>query len=103
MYTEYGFTIPENETITFKVSGNPTTGYEWNHLEDEAFDVERDYYQDEVKPWQRGYTGIGGTYYFTLSANEGAEQGDKGVFSIAYSRSWEDRNVDSYTYPIHIG
>ena len=25
-----GFTIPAGETLTFKVSGNPTTGYEWH-------------------------------------------------------------------------
>ena len=79
MYTEYGFTIKEDETITFKVSGNPTTGYEWYYMEDangEAFDVESDYIQDEIKPWQRGYSGIGGTYYFTLSASEGVNKGD---------------------------
>ena len=75
VFEEYGLTIPIDETLTFKVSGNPTTGYEWHYNDDvvnDAFVVTEEYVMDTVEDWQEGYTGIGGTYYFTLSASEGA-------------------------------
>ena len=34
-----------------------------------AFDVEEDYIMDPVPEGHELYTGIGGTYYFTLSAS----------------------------------
>ena len=106
MYTEYGFTIPENETITFKVSGNPTTGYEWHYVETEngaAFDVVEDYIMDPVPEGHEDYTGIGGTYYFTLSASQEAEKGNSSWFTISESRDWEEYDIQSYTFPIYIG
>ena len=100
-----GFTIPSGETLTFKVSGNPTTGYEW-HFQEEAtegaFDVVENYTMDPIEEYQKGYTGIGGTYTWTLTANEDAEVGDLGVFRIAESRDWEDHDVASYIFPIQI-
>ena len=72
VFADTGFTIPAEKTLTFKVSGNPTTGYEWHYVETEngaAFDVVEDYIMDPVPEGHEDYTGIGGTYYFTLSAS----------------------------------
>ena len=109
---DYGFTIPENETIAFKVGGNPSTGYSWHYMVENvnnfsdsdnaahAFDVKQEYIATKYPP---GHLGGGGTYYFTLTANEGAEKGDKGILTIAYFRTWEDGVKNSYTFPIFIG
>ena len=46
----------------------------------------------------RGYTGVGGTYFFTLTAGE---KSGKGVFEIVYKRSWEEGNgLIAYSIPI---
>ena len=69
------------DQLRFQVAGNPTTGYEWVLNEDSdngLFDVERKYVADDAPPH---YTGVGGTYYFTITAGE--TTGD-GAFEISY-------------------
>ena len=67
---ESGMPLPKGNQIRFKVRGNPTTGYEWVVNEAAAnglFTVERKYVRDEAP---ERYVGVGGTYYFTLTAGD---------------------------------
>ena len=87
--------------MRFKVSGNPTTGYQWNINEDEingAFTYKRTY---KSNPSPRFYTGVGGTYYFDITAGD---SGSNGKFEIAYYRPWESANhaFNKHSIPINV-
>ena len=99
--SQTGVPMQVGDSLTFSVRGNPTTGYTWN-VRDEAangvFSVEKTYKVDEADP---SYTGVPGTYYFTLTAGNAAGSGD---FSIWHGRTWESEqnSLQSFTIPIHI-
>ena len=99
--SQTGVPMKAGDSLTFSVRGNPTTGYTWNVREEAAnglFSVEESYKVDEADP---SFTGVPGTYYFTLTAGNAAGSGD---FSIWNGRTWEgeQNSLDSLTIPIHI-
>ena len=106
IFNEHGLMIPPGESLRFTATGNPTTGFDWYLREDLLGDnivVASDYYEDAREDGMEDWTGIGGTYYWTLSAAEGANTGDQGTFRIEYYRDWEPDLVDiAYEFPIHI-
>ena len=105
VWIENGFQLPKGESLTFQIRGNPTTGYHWHFDENsrmEAFDVEVEYKEDERREGEELFTGIGGTYYFTLTASDTAEINDSGILNLQQSRDWEVNNSWDYSYEIHI-
>ena len=82
--------------------GNPTTGYMWEASEEKAngaFEIERTYIMDTVQGEDTEFwAGIGGTYYFTLSAtSNGAADGN---FHIRYGRSYQsDEEALDFIHP----
>ena len=75
-----GIPLKAGGQIRFQVRGNPTTGYQWQELccnSHGAFSVEKSFKRD---PAPEGYTGVGGTYYFTITANKPSE-GEDSIFS----------------------
>ena len=75
--------------MRFTADGNPTTGYTWNLVEDPngAFTVVKTYKSAPRQPHEEYYTGMGGTFYFTVtgSTNGPAE----GEFLVWHGREWE--------------
>ena len=68
-----GLEIDVDDYLRFSVKGNPTTGFMWENIEDAAnglFEVCGDYEMDANLDY---YTGVGGTFYFTL---KGVARGD---------------------------
>ena len=58
--------------MRFSVLGNPTTGYQWHYNDSEnnkLFHVERNYVQDVIEGCEH-CVGVGGTYYFTVTASD---------------------------------
>ena len=104
-----GISLKPGEQTRISVSGNPTTGYEWYQLcceDNGAFTVERAYRRDPTKP--KNYTGVGGMYYFTLTARQppSGEDSVSGLFEIAYYRDWEDEGEENalskYSIPVNV-
>ena len=61
------------------------------------FDVQETFVFDDAP---EGYTGVGGTYYFTLTAGE---ESGTGAFEISYERSWEEDNaLAAFRIPIQV-
>ena len=94
--------------MRFSVRGNPTTGYMWEVNEEAtkgAFTVERDYIKDPIGEGEESSTGVGGTFFFTLTAGDSVPDEDV-FFQIGYMRNWETENVDDAEWkiklPIHL-
>ena len=61
------------------------------------FKVKETYLGDDAP---EGYTGVGGTFFFTLTAGE---QSGTGMFEITYRQYWEEGNgMITYSIPIHV-
>ena len=61
------------------------------------FEVKETYRRDDAP---ENYYGVGGTYFFTLTAGE---KSGNGVFEITYKRSWEEGNgLVAYSIPIQV-
>ena len=95
-----GFELSRGGYLTFVVSGNPTTGFEWDATQaatNGMFEVCGEYVADEAP---EHYAGVGGTYYFTIKAGDSV--GD-GSFDIAYDREWDElAPYWGYSIPIHV-
>ena len=105
-----GLPMEAGTKLRFKIGGNPTTGYEWfadEEAADGAFTIEKEYLMDTPGPeciveGENLCTGIGGNYYFTITAvDEGPAEG---VLSLIYGRSWDTENsaLKSHDIPIHV-
>ena len=102
-FKEMGITIEQGKSVRFSVQGNPTTGYEWTWdptVANGAFTVTTDYVMDIITPDQEGYTGIGGTYYFTVEATANGE--NQGTLKLYEGRSWENINEAIMTYEFNV-
>ena len=96
-----GIPMKAGDHMRFKVGGNPTTGYQWNINEDVingAFAFKKSF---KRSPAPEFYVGVGGTYYFDITAGD---SGSKGTFEIAYYRPWESANraFNKYSIPINV-
>lgn len=88
MEEDYKLMVSEDGVVTFKVKGNPTTGYEWTAWEvtnkemfsNESFEgvYEQDAHED-------GMAGVGGVYTFSYPVVEAGECD----ITFCYARSWE--------------
>ena len=80
------FTVKAGDTIEVVVAGNPTTGYEWTALNDDAALLklvgEPAYVADETDD---DIVGSGGTYTFTFTAAGAGEA----TIELWYARPWE--------------
>ena len=87
--------------------GNPTTGYEWKASEEHAngaFEIERTYIMDK-NPGHNDdevWAGVGGTYYFTVTAPSNGQSDE--LFHIWHARSFESENeaMSVIEFPIHV-
>jgi inhibitor of cysteine peptidase len=81
-----GFTVKVGDTIEVVVAGNPTTGYEWTALNDDAALLklvgEPAYVADET---DEDIVGSGGTYTFTFTATAAGQT----TIELRYARAWE--------------
>mmetsp|Transcript_16128 Transcript_16128/g.21852 ORF Transcript_16128/g.21852 Transcript_16128/m.21852 type:complete len:90 (-) Transcript_16128:102-371(-) len=87
--------------MRFEIGGNPTTGYQWYvnlPSANSAFDVVKSY---RAADNPEGYMGVGGTYFFDVTAGDNAGSGH---FEIDYYRPWESVNssMNSYKIPINV-
>ena len=63
--------VSTGETFSIEISGNPTTGYEWNLQNDDSLNsayikfIDRDYETDDHPP---GFVGVPGKYHFNFKA-----------------------------------
>ena len=96
-----GFPMKVGDSKQFSIRGNPTTGYTWNLHEDDVADgaisVEKSYRVDDAP---EGWTGVPGTYYFTVTANAAGE----GNLDIWHGRVWESEanSENTIKIPIHV-
>ena len=82
-----GFGSTDNSVTVIQRPCNPTTGYDWEVINDSGLlDIESRY---EAAPHSQGMTGVGGTTIFTLHAlKEGS-----GSFQLLYKRKWEETSA----------
>lgn len=87
------------EELVVEVKGNPTTGYEWKATQtNDIIDVKNDYKEDAH---EEGMTGVGGTYTFTVKANEGKT--GTCTLQLSYLRDWEGGETDKViTYKLNV-
>ena len=100
-----GIELEQGQAVRFSVSGNPTTGYSWNLNEaadhDDVFSVSMSYETDVPPEGGEFWTGIGGTYYWTVEAGDEAGEG---VFHIWHGQKWSgaERAIYQFEIPIHV-
>lgn len=83
------FTVKPGDTIEVVVAGNPTTGYAWTAVLDEASAALLEQVGEPVyaaESTDESLVGGGGTYTFTFEALKSG----KASLDLAYSRAWED-------------
>lgn len=72
------------QTARLELPENPTTGYEWQVIQDqELFDIKSEYVEDKK---DEDMVGVGGTQIFTLTPKEAGET----EITFSYLRSWEE-------------
>lgn len=72
------------QTATLELPSNPTTGYEWQAVQDkELFDISSEYVEDEK---DQEMVGVGGRQIFTLTPKEAG----KTTVTFSYIRPWEE-------------
>ena len=99
--TSVGLPVEQGASVRFAVACNPSTGYTWNVVKESSngfFTVTNTFIQDYAPD---GWTGVGGTCYFTVEA--GSAPGD-GIFEISHGRAWDsaEENISTYRIPIHV-
>jgi inhibitor of cysteine peptidase len=85
------FTVKTGDTIEVVIAGNPTTGYEWTAVLDEASAALLEQVGEPVyaaESTDQTLVGGGGTYTFTFKALKSGSAD----LRLAYARAWE--NVD---------
>jgi inhibitor of cysteine peptidase len=85
------FTVKTGDTIEVVIAGNPTTGYEWTAVLDEASAALLEQVGEPVyaaESTDHTLVGGGGTYTFTFKALKSGSAD----LRLAYARAWE--NVD---------
>lgn len=83
------FSVKPGDTIEVVIAGNPTTGYDWNVVLDDASaalvrQVGDPMYAADSN--DENLVGGGGTYTFTFEALKSGEAS----LDLAYARAWED-------------
>ena len=72
------------QTARLELPANPTTGYEWQVVQDkELFDLDSEYMEDKK---DEEMVGAGGTQIFTLKPKEAGETN----ITFSYVRPWEE-------------
>ncbi len=84
------------QTATLKLSANPTTGYEWEAVQNpELFEITSEYTPDTE---DATVAGAGGTEVFTLKP---LKKGTAEV-SFSYARPWEEEAASVITYSLKV-
>ena len=100
-----GVPINKSHPVRFAVSGNPTTGYQWDVAEDTnannsipVYNVCGTYAMTSANG--QPMMGSGGTYYFTVTSNDltGTD-----TLVLEYAQSWSTAApAKTYTIPIRV-
>lgn len=87
--------IAKGETLTVKLAGNPTTGYQWTVAQNDADFLQP---QDPIYEPDSSAIGSGGTYFFRFTALK------PGTASLrmTYRRSWEPAPIETFTLAVDI-
>ena len=84
-----GVSLYPGQSFRFAVEGNASTGYTWNYVESAEnsalYSLETMYIMHDQPT---NYTGVGGKFYFTLTAGD---QLGEGNFEIWHGHAWEGR------------
>lgn len=96
---EYKTTV--GKTFVLSLGSNPTTGYEWTLADSMDKSVvsmiDHDYKSDSAPP---GWTGVGGTDYWTFKALKNGTTEIK----LVYSRPWESvQPAETFTLKVTVG
>ena len=89
----------QDKAVEFSLRENPTTGYAWQYeIEGDCVALTKDDYAQD--PSQPGMAGVGGTRYFTFTA----EKAGTATVTFTYLRSWEtEPPIDTYRAVIEVG
>lgn len=88
-------TLAKGETLTVKLAGNPTTGYQWTVAQNDANFLQP---QDPIYEPDSSAIGSGGTYFFRFTAlNPGSAS-----LRMTYRRSWEPAPIETFTLAVNI-
>lgn len=87
--------LAKGETLSVVLAGNPTTGYQWTVVENDA---------DRLQPLEPFYEadsnaiGSGGVYTFRFKAL----QAGTSLLRMAYGRAWESAPVQTYSLTVTV-
>lgn len=90
------------KTVSFSMSSNPTTGYDWSYKVNQKGIVKciKDQYVSDVEDSEIPVSGAGGTQYYTFRA----EKAGTVVITFRYQRAWEKTEYDLVKrYKIKVG
>ena len=89
-------TLHVGDTLEIQLDGNPTTGYGWEIIPDESGVLTVT--GDPTYTADSELIGSGGTYLFSLTADEAGEAD----VNLVYSRSWEADVAPASSFTLHV-